>query len=301
MNEEEFVKMIKKNHIIDTILPYLNKINNLNVLVIGETIIDEYQYGYTLGKSGKSPVVAFKNENMERYGGGILAIINHLNGIVKQVDYWTHNNVSVKKRYIQNSQKLFETYRIIKMKNEHEYLPLSDYDLVIVADFGHGMITKEMREQIQDEAKFIALNCQLNAGNMGLNTINKYENADYICVSENELRLALSSQFDDLQGLIKDNIEQDVTLSITQGNNGSLIYRNDEFVHIPAYATNVIDSTGAGDTFLAITSPLAYINAPLDVIGIIGNCAGALACSWHGNKYYIDKINLCNYIKNIFQ
>ena len=78
-----------------------------------------------------------------------------------------------------------------------------------------------------------------------------------------------------------------------------MIYKNGEFVEIPALIENIIDSTGAGDAFLAITSPLAYTNTPLDIIGVIGNIAGAVTCSYQGNKESINKEKICDYLKEI--
>lgn len=298
MDNKRWIKQFMDKCSIDDILSYLDDIKDLRILCIGESIIDEYQYGRTLGKSGKAPIVAFKNENVERYDGGILAIYNHLSDFC-DVDVLTGWNRIVKRRYIQNGQKLFETYSTENTPWIDESDDIDKYDLVVVADFGHGFIDNDLRERITNNANSIALNCQLNAGNMGMNTINKYEMATYICVSENELRLAFSNQFDDLKEIIRENIEDDIVVAITQGNNGCLLYKNGEFVYVPAFVNISNDSIGAGDAFLAITSPLVCIDAPLDVIGFIGNCVGAITCGWPGNSKYVTKDELIEYIEDI--
>jgi len=299
-----YLEKFKQKYSVDDILGYLDRIKNLKILTVGETIIDKYQYGYTLGKSGKAPIVAFQNENLESYDGGILAINNHIKDFVEFVDISTSKTAIIKKRYIQNGQKLFETYSTTELSSNNLLKNLDNienYDIVIIADFGHGMMTKDIRDKIMERANFIALNCQMNAGNMGLNTINKYEKATYICVSENELRLALSNQFDALEEIIEENIKNDIVLSVTRGKNGSIIYKNGEFEYIPVLIDKIVDSTGAGDAFLAITSLLVCMKMPLDVIGFIGNCVGALTCMYEGNKKYLTKKGLCEYIKNILK
>lgn len=40
------------------------------MLVIGESIIDEYNYCEMLGKSGKEPILAVKELATERFAGG---------------------------------------------------------------------------------------------------------------------------------------------------------------------------------------------------------------------------------------
>src|SRR5690606_28005259 len=56
----------------------LQKARDKRVLVVGETIIDEYYRCSTLGKSSKAPVISTRYESHERYAGGALAIANHL-------------------------------------------------------------------------------------------------------------------------------------------------------------------------------------------------------------------------------
>lgn len=301
MGKVEFIEQFKSKYSIGDVIHYLNRLENLNVLCMGEMIMDVYQFGYTLGKAGKAPIVAFQNEKREMYNGGIFVIADHLKDFVN-VTYYTIDKGVTKTRYIEGNQKLFETYS--SMESEWETLnfnSIPDYDMVLIADFGHGMFTKELRKDIQDKAKYIALNVQHNAGNLGFNTINKYERGDYICIDQYELRLALSNQYDRIEDIVKDTFEDDITVAITLSSDGCLIYKDKKVCIVPAFAENIVDTIGAGDAFLAITSPLAYINAPAEVIGFIGNCAGAVACSWQGNKYHLTRKKLIEYIKEVMK
>ena len=79
--QKRFLDKMKLNKNLNSNLKISNTINSLSdlkVLVIGETIIDEYQFCEALGKSGKEPVLTMKPINTERYLGGSLAICNHL-------------------------------------------------------------------------------------------------------------------------------------------------------------------------------------------------------------------------------
>jgi len=286
---------------INTIKDILDDLKDIKVLVVGETIIDEYQYGYTLGKAGKFPIVAFKNEHKEIYHGGVKAIENHLRDFCN-VDVYTGENVIVKKRYIEKDQKLFETYdtKFVShgYKGDKPIPRYEDYDVVIVADFGHGFITEDMRLNLATKSNYLALNCQHNAGNMGMNTINKYIYADYVSIDKLELRLANSDQFGDIEDVMRSAFQTIQTASVTLGEEGSKIYKNDEIINSPSMTSNVTDSVGAGDAYLAITSLLAYKDLPAEEIGFIGNCAGAIACSYQGNKEYITKEKLLDFIED---
>ena len=296
-----FLNNFKENHSKEEILDYIEKVKDLDILVIGETIIDEYQYGFTLGKSGKSPIIAFQNGCDETYNGGILAIRNHLKEFVHKVDYYTDRTMVVKKRYIQERQKLFETYDIRKNRYKSDYSSIEEYDIVIIADFGHGFLTKARRNVIENQSKFIALNAQANAGNMGLNTINKYSKWNYISIDEHELRLATSNQFDNIKDILLDRFTKGI-VTITKGSQGCIVFNNRNIESIPFLKTSekVIDSIGAGDALFAISSLIAYQNASPEVIGFVGNLAGNIACSYPGNKFHVSKNHLLDNIRVIY-
>jgi bifunctional ADP-heptose synthase (sugar kinase/adenylyltransferase) len=288
-------KSLKK----EDLYQHLEDISKLKVLVVGETIIDDYQYGYTLGKSGKAPIVAFQEKELESYPGGVLAIYNHLREFVN-VDYYTSEKAIIKKRFIQGNQKLFETYSTEdnKMYKEPNY-KISDYDIVIVSDFGHGFLDKERRNLLERGAKFLSLNTQINAGNMGLNTINKYKRANYICVSEGELRMATSTQYEDIKEVILHRFNPSNSVGITLGKNGCIIYSNGELIEIPAFINKIVDAVGAGDAFFSLSSLFSYIDAPAVEIGFFGNIAGAIACTYMGNKGHINKKSVHKYIEKL--
>ena len=74
------------------------------------------------------------------------------------------------------------------------------YDVVIVADYGHGLMTDRAVQLVCEKARFLAVNTQVNAGNKGFNTISKYPRADYVSIGEPEARLDARKASGDLQG-----------------------------------------------------------------------------------------------------
>ena len=50
----------------------------LRVLVVGETILDEYIFCEVLGKTSRDPVLAARKTRIERYAGGAQTVANHL-------------------------------------------------------------------------------------------------------------------------------------------------------------------------------------------------------------------------------
>ena len=61
----------------------------MKILVIGEAIIDEYQYGRSIGKAAKESIIALKHLYNEKFAGGSLAIANHVASFCDKVDLFT--------------------------------------------------------------------------------------------------------------------------------------------------------------------------------------------------------------------
>ena len=64
--------------------------------------------------------------------------------------------------------------RIIKILKKN----LRKYDLVLVNDYGHGLLTNRLIKLIVQNSKFLCVNAQINAGNKGYNLINRYKNVN---------------------------------------------------------------------------------------------------------------------------
>ena len=73
---------------------------------------------------------------------------------------------------------------------------IGDYDLVLVMDFGHGVMEDLVREYVQEKAPYLAVNCQTNSNNHGYNLINRrYRRADVFTLDQTELNLAVGRRY----------------------------------------------------------------------------------------------------------
>src|SRR3990167_9269138 len=202
-----YLDQFKKKYHSQDIFSYLNKSKNLKILLIGESIIDAYRFAEVIGKSGKEPTLVAKYRHRELYAGGILAMANHLSDFCAEITCLTYlgenaehenfirnsiaHNVNLEIIYKKNSptivktrfldeylkQKIFEEYEInddfLERDQENELLEkinmlLKSHDLVIVADYGHGLLNEMTIDFITQHSKFLSVNTQANAGNHGL-------------------------------------------------------------------------------------------------------------------------------------
>jgi rfaE bifunctional protein nucleotidyltransferase chain/domain len=327
----DFLAEFASRYSAEEVLAPLRAAEDLRVLVVGETIIDEYTYCEAIGKSGKEPVLASRFLGTDRFGGGVLACANHLAGFVKCVDVLTQlgegadeeefvrsvlkpnvmprflekssSPTIVKQRFVEKylSQKMFEVYRMndapldqvadAELCQRLEKM-LQEYDLVVVADYGHGMLSPNAVDVLCKGARFLAVNTQSNAGNHGFNMISRYSRADYVCLAQREVALETRNQ-----QLTGEEMAEHVAakldcprVMITRGSHGTLFYTApDRFDRVPALATRVVDRVGAGDAVLCVTALCAAMDAPPEVTAFLGNVVGAEAVAILGNQRSIER------------
>ena len=329
---------------LERVLTAIESVKGMRVLLVGDAIVDEYQYASPMGKTPKENMIAAKFENREVFAGGVIAAANHVADFCGEVEVLSvlgeadsyeaeirrslKDNVKAdflfrpdvpttrKCRFVDPShmRKLFEVYhfddaplagRLDRQLGELIERKARDADLVIVTDFGHGMVTPHAIDRLTESAKFLAVNAQSNSANMGYNLVTKYAQADYVCIDAPEARLALHDRFTDLGELIETRLAKAVgakRLIVTHGKNGCITYDAGAGIQrIPAFTQQVVDTVGAGDAFLAITSPIVAAGAPMEVAGFIGNAVGAMKVGIVGHRRSIEKIPLMKFVTTLLK
>lgn len=333
---DEFMKVFRSRHSLAEIEDLLEAMGQLKVLVLGDAIIDEYQYCIALGKSSKDPVLAVKSISSEQFAGGALAVANHAAQFAGEVHLATfigdkdHTEeflrgsmdtavsqhffvrpgsvTTLKRRFVEEYtlNKLFEVYHHDNGSSpeaEHKFLAwldeyLEGFDLVVAGDFGHGTITPATLERLEKSRVYLAVNTQSNAGNRGYHTISRYKRLDCAFLNESEIRLDRRDETSDLRGLMNtvfDELRAGL-LVVTRGRFGCLARSPQGFVSMPAFARSTVDRVGAGDAFLSVASLAAKLKAPAELVGFVGNCAGALSVGVVGNRSSIDAMALRKFI-----
>ena len=284
---------------IQSAVDLIHSVSDMNVLFVGDAIIDEYRYVTPLNKSPKEYIIPVREESAEKFNGGVLAAANHLKTFCRSVKIATTAEDVVKIRYIEQNyfRKVFEVHHDLHVAPiTIESLPKEDFDCVVATDFGHGAITNGMVEHLSDMT-YLALNAQSNSSNWGFNLITKYPWAHYICIDEPEARLAAADRESPLEAVIEKLAHQRChKMIVTCGNRGAVGYDGMSFHKMPAISKTPIDTMGAGDAFLAVTAPMAKHGSIKDLL-LIGNAAGALKTQIVGHREAITKDALIDYIK----
>ena len=226
---KDFLSSLKSKYTFNEICNRIDELNNLNVLVIGDAIIDEYNYVSPLGQTGKGGVLSVAHKHCDTFAGGSLAVANHIANFVKNVDLITGisadkedesfirsslsknikpkllkilNKTLRKTRFLDDDLlRFFEIYKYdglidLEKKNTTKVITalknkIDQYDLVVATDFGNGFFNSKIRDFLSEKSKFLAVNTQINSANRGYHAVNKYKKANFISLNEPEARLTI--------------------------------------------------------------------------------------------------------------
>ncbi len=222
----------------------------------------------------------------------------------------------VKHRYLMRNEKREQYIKIFAVNNipddmryeEEAYTEFKDklreklkeYDVVFVCDFGHGLIDRDAIRIIQENANYLALNCQTNSSNRGMNVITKYTRADVFSLDEQELKLAYP-EYSLEEKLSLEKLTEHLNGGgwLTRGSKGAYGICDGELSECPAFTLNVKDTIGAGDAFFAAAGIFTAAGASMEVGTFMGNIGGALGANIVGNREAVEKVNVLKYASTL--
>jgi rfaE bifunctional protein nucleotidyltransferase chain/domain len=339
-----YLDKMRERDILGRLLEIVDAIKDKKVLLVGDTIIDEYHYVSPLGKSPKENLISTRYLSGEAFAGGVIAAANHVAGFCREVRVLTcfgeqdadesmiratlKSNVDLtivrkpgapttrKRRFVDADylRKLFEVYfmddsPLLGAAEDSMVAAIAkhaaDYDVVVVTDFGHGTITARMRNELEARSRFLSVNAQSNSANHGFNLITKYKRADYICIDAPEARLAAADPHIEIETIASERLPASIDcgrIILTHGRHGCVTFDKSAGVRrIPAFTRRIVDTMGAGDAFLAITSPMVSTGRDLELVGFIGNAVGAIKVGIVGHRASVERVTLLKYLTTLLK
>lgn len=261
------------------------------ILVIGDLIVDHYLWGSSDRISPEAPVPVVSINNESRVLGGAGNVINNLKALNAKVDVMSvlgECKVSSELKLLLNEIEIDTQYLIIEPKrisskktriiaaqqqvvrydqeNSEEINKASQkalllnfrkritgYDCVLLSDYGKGVLTNELTQQLIKIAKQQSVKILVDP--KGLDYA-KYKGAYLLTPNKKEASEATGINITDDASLactikqLKEECELDVSL-ITLSEQGVAIYDGEGLRNHPTQTREVFDVTGAGDTVLA--------------------------------------------------
>ncbi|NIM46458.1 MAG: adenylyltransferase/cytidyltransferase family protein [Nitrososphaeria archaeon] len=299
----EFVDISPSPFEMSMLQEFLAKARELKVCVIGEQILDVYAYDYMGYSEGNKSLSGREKTRIIQVGGASI-IGSHISDFIYHLERVDNGdmipNEIVKTRYINaDTDTVVYTHKEIDASPLTEVPDLRGFDVVIVADFGHGFINNSMAEEIVKEALeknevFLAVQCQTNNDNLGYNLVDKYPTAHYYNMNQIEAGLLLREQPKDLNVLVSALSDHLICrhFSVTMGEKGALLYDDQGWSTLPPLSNKVVDTIGCGDALFAFTSLALAVGMDRDVALFIGSLASALMAQVRGNDRFISAKDL---------
>ena len=244
----KYLESKNKKEILKQSIESLKKIENKKVLIIGDAIIDQYDFVQPLNKPIKESILATRYLKTDIFLGGVFAAAINLSQFNNNVSICTlmGNDKDIKapikkfqkkirsriffekekvttrkRRFVENAynRKISEIYfmddNLLSDQNKKRVLDYlkketNKFDVIILIDYGHGFIDQDIYNVLKKRAKFLAINCQTNSANLGFNLITKYPFSDFICIDEPELRLAASDNNSEIDEIVTKQISKKI-------------------------------------------------------------------------------------------
>jgi len=267
---------INLNHLINN----QDILSNTNILVIGDSIVDQFIACDPLGMSSEAPVLALKEIDRKEFIGGAAIVASHVSALgvntfflsitgddeagrfiqreheknnIKSFIFLDHERpTTFKIRYMVEAQKMLRVSKL-EEKNispilETEIISalekiIPDMDGIVVSDFVYGVITPNILKAIVKIAKHnrVKLFGDIQCSSQTGNLL-KFKNFSTLTPTEREVRIALVDKDSGIEHLAKQIIaELELdNLIITLGAEGLIVYEKKENTIISEHFPSLI-------------------------------------------------------------
>ena len=311
--------------------------SKINVLVVGDLMLDNYLIGDCNRISPEAPVQIIDINKENQVLGGAGNVINNLISlganagvlsvlgedgtameIIKHFEILNvkHNIIieknrksSIKNRIIVDKHQIIrfdqESKNCISKKSETEIINsfkkiINDYDIVVLSDYGKGVLTDKIINKIIQISNLN--NKKIIVDPKGIN-FKKYSGAYLMTPNKSEAEKALGFKIDNEASLkkallsLKEVANLDIAL-ITLSEDGIAYFKND-FKKGATKAKEVFDVTGAGDTVLASIAIGLALKINFDRIVDFANATAGIVVGKSGSATVsLDEVEVLNYSNN---
>ena len=288
------------------------------VLVVGDSMLDEYWYGDSTRISPEAPVPVVKIQRTEQRLGGaanvaanvssigcrssLLTVLgNDLRGqelikllVKNNVNSLCMNDPSIKTieklRIVARNQQLlrvdFEKFPdkevlLLALKTFRDHIKY--FDSVILSDYGKGGLThiKDMIHIARTLGKPIFVDPKGS-------DYERYRGATVITPNTSELARVIGFWKSESELIEKaEELRKFLDLKyllLTRGSEGVSLFKQGEHISIPADAREVYDVSGAGDTVIAVLASFVSAGLPIEEATLLANKAGGIVVGKFGTS-----------------
>jgi len=238
--------------------------DSFNVLLIGDSCIDEYKVGTIDRLSPEAPVPVIKIVETKTVPGMASNVKVNLENLGVYADFITNNETIVKTRYIdkRSGQHMLrvDTEPEVVSWSRRTPFPIHEYDAIIISDYDKGFLTYESIRYLVEMSMCPVF---IDTKKKDLAFFGE-DNRVYIKINDLESKLATSKP---------------TNLIVTKGGDGAS-YNGAIF---PTKSVEVMDVCGCGDTFLAALTVQYLYTKNVEHSIIFANIAAGITVQHRGN------------------
>lgn len=252
----------------NTLTNIVNSFSKLNILVIGDTIIDEYITCDPIGMSQEDPTIVVSPISNNKFIGGAAIVASHAKTLGANVSYvsvtgddenYDYTNkylndlnintflykdstrpTTLKQRFRAHNKTLL---RVNHLKQHHINKELENslwkdlkenlnkFNLIVFSDFSYGVLTKKIISNIKKVAlEHDILMVADSQSSSQIGDISKFKNMNIVTPTEREIRLSLSD-FESGLVVLSEKLQKKSNpkyIFTTLGSEGIMIYNSDK-------------------------------------------------------------------------
>lgn len=294
------------------LLSRIDLLKNKRVLVLGDIMLDEYEYGEVSRISPEAPVQVVKFMHSKKVLGGAANTANNLSALsadvylagvagndknqeilrecLKKTNINAEGIISdetrpttVKKRIVSGKNQLlridyeekhFISEQIQNKIKEFLKIKIKLVDAVVISDYDKGLMTPEL---MQYTIRLANENNKPTVLDGKSKHFDSFRDATLITPNLKEAKEMSGIEYD-IEKIGKKLVEKlNANIFLTRGEDGiSVFEKNGRITHVPTKKVPVYDVTGAGDTVVAIAALGLASKMNLHEIAEIANIAGRI-------------------------
>ena len=248
----------------DQLLDAINRWRDTTLIVLGDTIVDQYVACEAIGMSAEAPIIVARELEEKNFIGGAAVVAAHISALGAKCDlvsvvgedqaaniierelniHGIGNNLCIdasrpttfKKRYVVENQKLFRVSRLEEKNIDREVEDLVIKKLkkvapnshgIVISDFVYGVVTERILKVVHQlaEKHNLLLFGDLQCSSQ-VGSITRFKNFSLLCPNEREARLALHDNQSGLEQMCQKllQITKSERLVMKLGSEGFIAY-----------------------------------------------------------------------------
>jgi len=253
---------------------------SFNVLLIGDSCIDEYKIGTIDRLSPEAPVPVIKITEAATVPGMAANVKKNFENLGIHADFITNNEEIKKTRYI-DKRSGQHMLRVDSEPPVHKWdgnatIPLDQYDAIVISDYNKGFLSYELIGHI---IKSVTCPIFIDTKKTQLADISPPFAAPHVYIKINEFEFKNAKTLGD-------------NVIVTLGDQGAQ-YKNKIY---PTNKVEVADVCGAGDTFLAALTYQYLLTKNIEIAIMFANTAASITVQHRGNYApTYDEIKIARY------